>query len=412
LKKLYRRLLVCAVAAAPMATPAAAQTLSGSMTHTISTPLTRTTDVRVVTDFVYDSDVLRGRRLLANQRGLVPHDEIIKPALAIDIVRMFGRNSVFVNGAAGYDFYNHDTLLNRERIDAQGGFSSLIHGCKAMVSGGYARHQSNLEDLQLIVTKNTETNELIKFDGDCAKQVGIAPQVSVSEEWMSNSAITRRTVDHNSLVATGALAYSQPALGQMSLFGQFEQTQFPNRIIPIGNTILEDQYKLYAGGLRFTHNIGSRIEGEVSVSYTSLQPNLPGVPGFNGLTYAIDVSYKPTTRIQTHAAFSRQTEPSNRAGSSYSIGNLYSGDLTYQFGTRIALNAGASYAIRDFVGSQLVGPVFITHEQIKRVFGSLRYDVTRRISCTLHAEQRARNANVAQFSYSATIVGLELAVKL
>jgi hypothetical protein len=398
-------MLLCAVAATPLAAaPAAAQVAPG--------PTARTTEVKLAVEGLYDTNVARGRSTV--EHSLHKSDEILKPAVAFTLARSFGREFAYIDGSVGYDFYKYNTILNRARINVGSGVSAPIARCKALLTGAYSRFQSDLETLPLVIIQNVEDRETVGLDGDCTKEIGFAPVLTVTQNWTSNSADARLFSDHATFSGTAAMGYSRPSLGSVSAYGRYEVTEFPHRqVLLLDGTTLEDGYTDYIGGIRFVHRLGTRIQGEASVSYTSLQPHLPGVAGFNGVTYSFDVTYRPTGRIVIGGQFSKDARPSNRTGSSFFIDTTYAGDVSYRINPRMELSGNVSRSDRNYGGPGAPVPtVDLTSESVLRAGGALRVDLGKRFSLRLHVDRERRDAIPVQFSYSSTRVGLSLAATL
>ena len=82
--------------------------------------------VKVEADVVYDSNVAASSAALAAARGLAQADEIYTPSLDLNYVKQVGVDSFFLTGQAGYDFYQRNTILDRERLNAQSGFRAEV----------------------------------------------------------------------------------------------------------------------------------------------------------------------------------------------------------------------------------------------------------------------------------------------
>src|SRR5687767_5378881 len=120
-----------AIGLAVLATPAAAQQA-------------RQFEVRASMGVTYDDNVARSNAVTAALRGIEQEDFIYNPSVAVDIVQPFGRQAAFLRGSVGYDFYDKNDQLNRERIDLSGGVSSPLGPCRPTLGGSYKRQQSEL----------------------------------------------------------------------------------------------------------------------------------------------------------------------------------------------------------------------------------------------------------------------------
>ena len=141
-------------------------------------------------------------------------------------------------------------------------------------------------------------------------------------------------------------------------------------------------------------------------AYTSLDPDAPGVPGYEGITYGGALSYKPSSRLNTNIAFSRDAQPSNRLDSTYSLSERVSVGATYALGYRMSLSLGGSHATHRQEGVNLNPGVDIVHETTDSVFGAISMKLNRNVSLSVDAAHQQRNADLSGFNYDSNRVGL------
>src|ERR1700761_4954859 len=94
---------ILSLAAAPVllgASPLFAQTLKPAV------------DISVA--YTHDSNVDRLNSSAGALRGIQSSDDIISPALNLNLTHQFGRETAYLQGSAGYDYYTSNTLLNSE----------------------------------------------------------------------------------------------------------------------------------------------------------------------------------------------------------------------------------------------------------------------------------------------------------
>jgi hypothetical protein len=362
--------------------------------------------VQLQFDATYNSNVTASSAALAKLRGLVQADEIYSPALNLNYTHQLGQISYFLTGQAGYDFHQNDSILDRERIGAQAGVSADLGICQATLKGGYGRSQSDLQDLIVGITKNTLETVTPDLNGTCNVTGRLVPSIDIQNTWSTNSAALLNTSDFRSFAPSGSLLYHAGSIGDISLIGQYTSTEFPHRNLVVGLAQIADGYSLYAGGFRFARQFGSTFNFSVSVTDTSLTPNGGVGTKFSGLTYAANAGYEITPRLSLQLNLSKQTLPSNRLGINYSVDQLYSGELDYRLSGRLLAKLGAADIHRTFDGAALDPTIQLTRESDLDIYGSLGYDITPRLSLSLTATQQERHADLADYSYSATIIGL------
>ncbi len=84
-------------------------------------PQTKTVEINVVAVGIYDSNVAHSDLVLAQARGLTPADELFRPSAFLNFGRRLGRQTLFLQGSVGYDFYCRNHVLDRERFDLHPG---------------------------------------------------------------------------------------------------------------------------------------------------------------------------------------------------------------------------------------------------------------------------------------------------
>ncbi|MFN3514885.1 MAG: outer membrane beta-barrel protein [Phenylobacterium sp.] len=373
---------------------------------------TRQFDLELEARGVYDTNVARSNAAVAALRGVEREDWIFSPSVRANIVQPFGRQAVFLNGAVGYEFYNKNDQLNRERIGLQGGLQTGFGPCRGSLVGGYDRKQSDLRDLTLLTVENMETITSAGVDAVCGRQAGLGVMASATQKWADNSASSRVTADYTDFMAVAGVVYQRPTFGELNLFGSYGKIKYDNRLVPAGAGFVRDGYERHGAGVRYTRRLGARLQGSVSASYISVEPESPAVDDFQGANYSADITFRSSDRLQMALAFAREVTPSNRIETAYSVEDSYRLEGTYAMGSRIKLGLGASYSKADYEGAALTPTFSVTEEEIRRVFGSVGVDIGRRFAVKLDATQEERDANVPGFDYTANRVGLSLVAKL
>ncbi|HWY60338.1 MAG TPA: outer membrane beta-barrel protein [Rhizomicrobium sp.] len=387
--------------------------LALSATHCIAEAVQGVPDpnippIRAQADIVYNSNVTASSRALATQNGLALADQIYTPSLDVNFVRQLGLDSFSLVGQGGYDFYQRNTILNRERLNAQSAFAAQLDGCQVTLQGSFSRAQSTIQNLTIATVNDTVEDISGGLKGVCNQTGRLVPSVSVTQDWTTNSALQLLTSDARSTATQGSIMYRNSPLGDISLLGQYTEAQFPHRLLPTALGLREDGYKLYSGGLQLEHHFGSDVDFSISVSEDSLKSNSRIGPKFNGITYDSSLVYRIDTRLQARLGFSRKTNPSNLLNASYSIAQAYSAEADYHLTSRLLSTLGASQTRSDLNGFALVPGVDLTRESVKSFFGTLRFDITPLLSVNLTANQDQRHADVIGYTYASTRFGLSI----
>jgi hypothetical protein len=391
-----------------IAAPAMAQT-GASALSIVDTPSIAqrsnyyTVDATFSTD--YHSNVAGGSAAAAKARGLQQNDVIFTPSALVEVLHAIGRQSVFVTGSVGYNFYAQNSIFNREHIDLNGGLNGQLGSCRATLTGGYLRRQQEIQDLTTRLVQDATEVSSVGLEGACGRGFGFSPNFSVNQSWSTNSSSQLATSDYSSIGGSGGISYQTPKFGVLTLFGQAQSTDFTNRLVPTAQGAQHDGFDTYGGGVRYSRQLGARIQGTVSLSYTSVKPYLSGTRGFDGPTYSADLTYRASSRLNFHGNFTRDVQASNVLNSTYFIETKESVDGTYRVGSRITLVLGASQSDRNFKGPVLSPQTDLTNDHLETVYGSATYRL-RRLYFTLSASQDQRSANVVGLGYGDTRVGL------
>jgi hypothetical protein len=365
---------------------------------------TRSVSWSVDAALAYDSNVAGLDALTAAKEGLKPSDDIFSPGVAADVVLPVGPDSVFLHGSAGYNFYGRNTILNSQDVHLDGGFDARLARCNSQVTATYTNGQSNLNELTVGVVRNVEDDESITLTASCPRRVGLIPTVSVSDEAAHNSNPLQQPSNFNSAKATFGIGYAQPMLGVLSLYGFYDDTEFPNRLP-------EDGYKLYAVGVRYDRRLGARIEAVASLSYSELSPDLAGDPSFNGPTYSLDGTFRATGKIKAHVRLERLLEPVLQLDATYAIEQTYLAEAVYAVNSRVNATIGVSEQLEDYRGAFLAPAVDVTHETLDALYASASLDLGRRLVLVFDVREERRSANLTAYDYASTRVGLTARAK-
>jgi hypothetical protein len=397
-----------AAALAAVALSAMAGAAQAQQAPTMATPSGQQTTITAGFTATYDSNVAGSNRELAALRGLQLADQLFQPYADFTLARPVGAQTLFLQGNAGYVFHRVNTILNRQNVDVQGGVNAHYARCQEVVTAEYASFQTDLGQSVVAapVVKNTEGIQTYNGTVTCGRQIGFAPSVSITETVRDNSAAIEKLLSSNSLSVAPSIAYQQPALGSLAIFGSYTDTNFPHEVIQTPNGHLEGGYTYYAVGVRATRHVGARIAVDASLSYTELDQKIPGEAGFSGLTYSFDVNFAATSRLTAHASVTRATTPSLLPGANFSVSETYSGNVTYLLGPRLTLTLSDTYSIQDYPGRNVVLAGEVSHQKLNDISLHSDYRVNRLLVLGLFASESERSANIPGESYSKVQFGL------
>lgn len=373
----------------------------------------RRVNLSVSNRLTYDTNALR-----AFDRGDEDDDGsgdfILSPAVNMDIQLPVGRQSVFLSGSLGYDFYMSNSRLNRENIGLAGGVN-LAAGtrCTGLLSVDYTRGQ--MDDLTFI--DGFDPDNVIESRGynarvNCGEGQGLTYGGGYRHMDSENSSIRRAISDYRSDTFDVSLGYSRPALGTISLYGAYTNTTYPNRIFIGPSGLLEDGVEVYSAGIRGQRQIGAMLSGTVSAGFTKVKPKLPGVSDFTGPSYSANLTFTPGTRMQFSLTAARSVDQSNLLNISYAITDSIALDAEYAMSDSFSLVGGVGYVKRRLEQSPVEDDLFTANNDKNwRVSGGFRYAANRPWSLNGDISYLKRESDNNLFDYGSTRASLMVAYR-
>lgn len=393
---LDRVLLALAAGAVTIATPAGAQQA-------------RKLNFGLQASVEHDTNVAQSSAELAELRGIARADTIFTPSANVDLYIPVSRQSLFLQGSAGYTFYDKNSELDRARVNLTGGINTQAGPCRATFSGGLFIGQSELTDISLLASvENVQETKRASADLSCSRPTGLGVVFSASKDWTDNSLALLEQSNAERLSLMTGVTYGRPTLGTFTLFASHDETEYPNRFIAPGVT---DGYESQALGLTYARQLGARLQGTVTVAQTKVDPKssaLIGVPAqdFTGTTYSGSLSFRATSRLRADASFSRAITPSTGIGQQYDLQTGYQLGFDYDIGSRFILSGGFAQNESEAHGILPPTSLTLTDSTTRSVFGALRYRHSDRLTLTLNARRDEREANSPQFDYASNRVGI------
>lgn len=366
----------------------------------------------------YESNAFKANDALGIPGAVKDSEQKLTLEAHLNIIYPVGRQSFFLDSSVGYDFHRYNERLDRERIRLSGGADlTLIGSCGARISGDFVRQQSDLADIVVSGVPgsvvNVENRWGATIDTSCGNIVGLVPGFRYRHEETTNSATLRKQSNVVSDDFTVSLGYSRPSLGTISIYGNYRDGRYPDRVTLIGGLPVDDGIRVYGAGAMFERNIGARLMGSVSFGYQHVDPRTPGAPKFSGVSWSGDVTWTPTDRLQSRIGIGRSAEQSNLFLTSYSIRTYLSWDTTFKLNQRVDLGASATFARRSFTVSDLVtGETPRRSDTTWGIRGTAGYRFARLFRISLDAAYEWRNSNTVLLRYNDTRVGLTLGVTL
>lgn len=355
----------------------------------------------------YESNFARSGQAAADLRQIDPEEYILTPSANLQVVQPFGRQVVFLTGSGGYDFHRNNPRLDRNRYDVQAGYSASLGMCQLSALEGFRAAQSDLADIDTLVTKNELKTTTTSVTAACGRPTGIAGSATASRADTKNSAVVQKPADSTLESLTVQFGYRNERIGGLGLVYGYSTSELPNSINP-GRPI-GDGFWTTMLGVSFTRDIGSRltVNGQVGRTRVKREFAPPGVPQkFSSTTYAVDASYRFGSRMTVNLSGSQAINPSTRAGKLYDITTTGTISGQYDLGTRYSVSAGAAIKDVDSNADSLALRPTITNSRTESVFGSVTYRQNDRASVSLDVRHDDRNANLPEFNYSSTRVAI------
>ncbi|ODU20119.1 MAG: hypothetical protein ABS87_11950 [Sphingomonas sp. SCN 67-18] len=376
---------------------------------TASAQSERRVDISVSNRLTYDTNALRATNALANTSTRKGDDFITSPALNVDVLLPVSRQSIYLNGSVGYDFYASNTQFNRERIGLAGGLNLAAGGgCGGVVGGEYSRGEDNLLDyIDGFDPGNVNEQRSYLVRANCSQDIGISSSVGYRHTDSENSSILRRRSNYRSDTIDVSIGYARPTLGVLSVYGDYTNTTYPHRQT-LGPSPADDGVEVFGIGLRLERRIGRLLGGSFSAGYTKVRPKLAGVPSFSGPSYSADLTITPGSRTRMTVGVGRRVDQSNLLEISYSITDNLHFSADYSLTDALTLQGGASYVNRRLRQSPLALPGFaaLRNDKNYRVFGGLRYAAARHWSLGSELSYNKRSAGNSLFDYDSAQASL------
>lgn len=363
--------------------------------------------VGVRAESYYDNNISRSSSLLTSQRNLSKDDYVLLPAVTATLVQPFGRQSVFLNGDVGYAFHRYNDELNRRRAKVSGGVGGILGPCRPVLFGSYQAAQSDLANLDVGTTKNLQQVFATGVGAQCARSSGPGASFMVQRSDVKNSALRVKESDTTTEVANVQLLYSRPTLGTFSAGFGYSSSEFPNRIIPgrpVGDGFFTQSY--FVG---YSRKIGQRltVTGQGGLTHLKREFSPTGTDqSFNSKTYSGDVTYGLGERIEFEVRGSRAIMPSQQVGKTFDKTTKADALVRYKAGDRLSFEGGYSWQKINSNADTASALLVVTNAETDAIYGNVSFSPNDRLSLSLNVRYEERDANLPQFTYTATRIGV------
>ena len=371
----------------------------------------RKVDADLSLSATYDSNVARGNEAVATVRDVRKDDYLYQPSARVDLNLPAGGQVFFLRGGAGYDFYQYNKVLQRERLDVLAGLTTSVGPCQGTLEGGYNRHQSDLADLVATVTKNIVEQTTVGVQASCATGSSLSEFVGYQHVKSTNSASVGVVDADVDAVNIGA-NYGNRTIGTIGVSASYSNADYGNTatLVPVSPALpITTGFETYSAQVTFSRPIGNRFRGmaELGVSKAKPKGTLSAVKqDFTGITGMGSLSYEASNRLNFNMKYHRRVTPTIQDGTNFAILQNIGLDAHYELSSRLGATLGASWSERSFKDQLILVPGLITDDKVQSIYGALRMQIGRHGSLSLDARQDIRNTNITLFNYTAYRVGL------
>lgn len=356
---------------------------------------------------LYDSAVSRGS--LSGAPGAIRRADVLySPGVDADIVLPVGRLYTYLQGSAGYEFYQRQSKFNQERLDLKGGGGARIGPCTAGVALGWNRGRTQTEDLTLGVRNNVQETRTAALQTQCMPLAGIATTLVVDYSDTNNTAVSG-VVDNETVGVNGSIGYGNRRLGTLSVVGQYQTTDY-SRDNTLPGLMSADGIDVWNVGLQYQREVGNRLEGRIGVGYGRVKTRAGTTRDNSTMTADVGLNYAVSSRLRAGLSYSRNASSTIIEGIDYILNDQAQATVAYSLSPRLSANAAVGWTKRRYKGE--VDPLLLgtpRNEEIVRVSTGVSMRVGRRSTLSLDAQYQDRNTDVPTLSFDSVRVGVTAA---
>jgi len=361
----------------------------------------------------YDTNVARGTDQAVTLRGLDDGADVIyAPSITVNYSSGIPRQGLALRGYFGYDYYQKNKQLRREQIDfSAAGNTAIGSRCFAGGQVAFDRGQSGLEDLTLLVTKNTIQTYTVSASESCASGTGLTESIQVNHSQTTNTAPLLINFDTTGVSAS--VGYANRAIGNVSVVAAYSKTSYDNPVGALPGT--PDSLSVTSIGAQISRPIGSRLAGTAAIYYSTSDSNLGAgaLPGqgssFNGITANAGLTYHVGPRLNLAANISRAVQPSIRQGVGYALTDQVGLTASYTVSSRISANLGGNWSRQSFRGDDPLVPQLAPDKvDLKTVFAGVSVKLGRNSALSADVNHEESSTDLALFNFKSDRVSLTI----
>ena len=357
----------------------------------------------------YDSNIARSSAARAALRGLEQADYVLSPTVTINLARPVGPHRISVRGTLGYNFHARNSQLDRERIGIETGLDLALGPCRLDTTARINRQQSDLADIAFFTAtpidtvRNTETIQSYSGNLSCGDRVGLRPLAGIEYQTARNSAVSRDRAEYDSVRYETGVQYVSPTIGKISLFASRRDVDLVSQRLIAGPQIgRNDGYRVTEYGVRFSRDIGTRLQLDTSAARSELASRNSAVRGTSGFVWNGQLTALLGSRLRATLATGRQISNSLASDATYVISRPSSLRLTYAVNDRMQIDAGGSITARRY-NYAFVPTTDVIERETRRIYDAgVSYTAGRNWRLRASVGRDQRNANGTVFDYRGT----------
>jgi hypothetical protein len=365
-------------------------------------------DVSAVGRAEYDTNVARGSSALASVRGVRKDDIKYTPSVTVDLGSPLGRQYVFLTGSVGYEFYQYNQQLERERISATGGTSGQFGRCGGALVGSYTRGTTDFEDLTLEAQRTIEESRTGALNLSCRLGSNIGHTIAYQRSELRRSGGTAFRPDATSDSVSTALSYGNPVIGSIAVTAAYATTDYEDGAVPFPAS---PGFEVYSVGMQYSRPIGARLTGSLAGAYYKLKADDPTAPNSDGWSANVGLQYRASARLEANALYDRAISASRRVGANSTLAQRAQLAVRYRIGTRITTSLSGTWRRRTYDAPPVGSALLTSREESQTVRGSISTDIGRRLTLLLDAAHEEVDTDVDVLDYTAEKVGVTLTTR-
>lgn len=346
----------------------------------------------------YDDNVLRKNNAVS--------DNSLSIAPKAQYLTNFGKHLFYAKYKGDYAAYNHNSDLNHDDHDL-GLFARFDHNLKINTEFGFSYKDkieqpgTNNSSTEFFNQFNdtTKANAKAKFFYGSNSSIGqLVFGLDYGQNRYTNNLQSYRDVDKASFSTTFyyRIAPKTRLLFQASAnqYSYVERTQFPKQ-----SSV--DTFLL--AGIEW--DITAKTSGTFKVGYQGKDYDEAVYNDFSGLSYMLDMTWKPNTYSKIKIAASRMTRESSQLFTSAFVSNSYSINAEHKITPRTQLKAKYALDSDDIFGAR-----DRTDKRHELVFG-VDHSLLTWLNISMDYRHTQRTSDLALYEYKANIIGLSLTTK-